>query len=49
VVTENICSHPQDGHWKLQEGRGSERPKFLKKRIKLNGNLGGGGEGGGSK
>ena len=48
MVTENICSHPpQDGHWKFQEGRGSERTKFLRESMKLNWNFqrGGGREG----
>ena len=39
VVPENIYTHPKDGHWKFQGGGGSERPKFLKKSMKLNWNF----------
>ena len=46
MVPENIHTHPVDGYWKFQGGRG------LKKSMKLNWNFergAGGGGGGGSK
>jgi len=39
VVPENIHTLPMDGHWKFRGGGGSQRPKFLKEKMKLNWNF----------
>ena len=35
VLPENIHTHPKDGHWKFQRGRGLKGQNFLKERMKL--------------
>ena len=37
VVTQNIHTHPKDGHWR---GRGSQWPNFLRESMKLKLSLG---------
>ena len=35
AVPENIHTHPKEGQWKFQGGRGSQKPDFLKEGMGL--------------
>ena len=39
VVPENIHTHPKEGSWKFQGGRGFQKPNFLKESVALKWNF----------
>ena len=39
AVPENIHTHSEKGHWKLQGGGGTQKPNFLKESMKQNCNF----------